>query len=106
MRSPATHEPVPLQVDAVVRKPASQLCAAQIVVGPYLRQPPLPLQVPSLPQLVGPSSLHVFFGSWPPAWTAVQAPSVPGRLHEKQLPPHAPLQHTPSAQKLLAHSAL
>ena len=55
--------------------------AAQSVLGLYFRQAPAPLQVPSFPQLAGPSSRQAPAGSWPPAGMAVQVPTVPGRLH-------------------------
>jgi len=39
------------------------------------------------------------------AGTAVQAPTAPRRLHAWHAPPHAPSQHTPSAQNPEAHWA-
>ncbi len=89
----------------MVLTPAAHLRAAQIVVGPYLRHAPEPLHVPSLPQLVGPSSLHVPAGSIAPRGTAAHVPTEPGRLHEKQLPAHADPQQTPCAQNPLVHSS-
>jgi hypothetical protein len=61
--APGTQVPAPSQVEASLFKPSAQVCGAQMVVGPYLRQAPAPLQVPSLPQLPGPWSLHIPVGS-------------------------------------------
>lgn len=69
-----------------------------------MRQPPDPLQVPSVPHDAGPRSLQLFFGSAPPAGTAVQVPAVPVRLHEKQPAVQAEEQQTPCAQKFDTHS--
>ena len=79
---PAMHLPVPSQVAAEVFRPITHFCGEQIVIGPYLRHCPAPSQVPSLPQLVVPSSLHLPPGSTPPLGTAVQVPVEPVRLHE------------------------
>jgi len=38
------------------------------------------------------------------AGTVAQVPTAPRRLHASHIPPHAPLQHTPSTQKPDAHS--
>lgn len=101
---PATQVPVPLHADAARATPLVQLAPAHTVAAPYLRQAPVPLQVPSLPQLVGPWSLHWFFGSAAPAATGTQRPAEPLSRQEKQLPVQDDSQHTPSAQKFEAHS--
>jgi hypothetical protein len=69
----------------------------------YRRQPPLPSQVPSVPQVAAPASVHWFNGSWP-AGTVEQVPPVPVRAHDRQVPVQAVLQQTPCAQKPLLHS--
>ncbi len=53
-------------------------------------------------QLVVPT--HSFAGSCPFA-TLVHVPTVPARLHAAHVPAHAVLQHTPSTQLPLTHSA-
>ena len=63
----------------------------------------MPSQVPSVPQLDAPWSLHWFNGSCP-AGTVEQVPPVPVSEHDMQLPVHAVLQQTPCAQNPLLHS--
>jgi len=63
------------------------------------RQPPAPSQ-----PLEQASSRQVPLGSAPPGGTSEQTPWLPGRAHERQVPPHALLQQRPCEQKLLAHS--
>jgi hypothetical protein len=79
--APGRQVPAPLQVEANVFTPPLHRWLEQMVLGPYLRQPPDPLQVPSFPQLAGPWSRQAPAGSWPPSGTALQVPAVPGRLH-------------------------
>jgi hypothetical protein len=69
----------------------------------YRRQAPLPSQVPSLPQVAAPASVHWFSGSCP-AGTVEQVPPVPVSEHDMQVPVHAVLQQTPCAQNPLLHS--
>jgi len=95
--------PVPLQVRAGVNVDPVQLAATQVVPLAYRRQPPPPSQVPSVPQVEAPASVHWPSGSWP-APTRVQVPAVPDRLHDRQLPVQALRQHDPCSQKPLAHS--
>jgi hypothetical protein len=52
--APAWHVPVPLHSEAAVVTPLAHLAGAHWVPALYLRQPPLPLQVPSFPQLAAP----------------------------------------------------
>jgi hypothetical protein len=52
--APPTQAPTPLQVEASVFTPATHFWAAQMVPAAYWRQPPAPLQAPSLPQLCAP----------------------------------------------------
>jgi hypothetical protein len=70
-----------------------------------LRHAPPPLQVPSLPQVVLPASVHwvAGVGTWP-AGTFVQAPTLPATAHERQVPVQAVAQQIPCAQKPELHS--
>jgi hypothetical protein len=95
--------PVPLQVRAGVNVDPVQLAATHVVPLAYRRQPPPPSQVPSVPHVEAPESLHCPSGSCPAA-TSVHVPAVPERLHERQLPVQAERQHEPCSQKPLAHS--
>src|SRR4051794_33164384 len=61
----ATHTPLPSQADLAVNAVPEHVLAAHTVPDAYLRQAPAPLHAPSLPQLVAPSSVHWFSGSWP-----------------------------------------
>jgi hypothetical protein len=85
----------------------SQAPLSQIVSATYNRQPPLPSQVPSFPQVVGVLALHRD-GSVgeAPAGMKLQSPSALGRLHALQLSLQADVQHTPSTQYPDRHSAL
>ena len=80
-----------------------QVAAAQVVPPRYRRQPPVPSQVPSVPQLGAPWSLHWLSGSWP-AGTVEQVPPVPVSAHDMQVPAQAVRQQTPWAQNPLLHS--
>ena len=55
--------PVPLHDRADVSVDPVQLADAQVVPAAYRRQPPVPSQVPSVPQLGAPLSVHWFWGS-------------------------------------------
>jgi hypothetical protein len=103
--APITQVPPPLQVEAAVTTPLTHLGSAQRVPDRYLRQAPVPLQVPSVPQLVAPWSWQVRLGSWPPAATEPQTPGDAARLQDWQTPSQRLLQQTPCAQKPLAHWA-
>jgi len=59
----ATQVPVPLHMLAGVNVATMQLAARQVVPAAYLRQPPLPSQVPSLAQVAAPASAHWLRGS-------------------------------------------
>jgi hypothetical protein len=63
----------------------------------YLRQPPLPSQVPSVPQPAGPLSAHWASGSLP-AGTLVQVPRLPGTAHDRQVPVQVVAQQIPCWQ--------
>jgi hypothetical protein len=100
---PAMQVPTPSQVDASRRVEPVQLPAAQTVPWAYLRQAPAPSHIPSLPQLVAPSSAHSLAGSVP-AGTGEQVPTLPAMLQASQAPMQALSQQTPSAQIPLEHS--
>jgi hypothetical protein len=103
--APGVHTPEALQLEAAVEVPFTQVAAAHMVPAGYLRQPPMPLQKPSLPQLAGPWSGQRPAGSGPPLGTAVHVPLLPSSAHEKQLAVHALPQHTPCAQNPDEHSS-
>jgi hypothetical protein len=96
--------PAPSQVRAGVNTVPAQVEGAQVVPIACSRQPPLPLQKPSVPQLAAPMSAHWFKGSCP-AGTALQVPTVPASAQERQVPAQAVAQQTPSSQNVELHSA-
>ena len=57
--------PAPLQVRVGVAVEPVHVAAAHIVAPEWLRHAPAPSQVPSLPQVIAPSSEHWFSGSVP-----------------------------------------
>lgn len=67
-------------------------------------QAPLPSQKPVVPQLAAPALRHAFVGSVPPLGTGAQVPAVAASAHDRHVPVQALRQHTPCAQKPLAHS--
>jgi hypothetical protein len=62
-----------------------------------------PLHTPLRSHEAAPSSGHSRSGS-APSGIAEQVPTLPVRLHFSHVPEHRVLQHTPSAQKPVAHS--
>ncbi len=62
----------------------------------------MPLQDPSVPQVVAPLSVHWSSGS-SPAGTAVQAPALPVSAHDWHVPVQSVAQQTPCAQIPEAH---
>jgi hypothetical protein len=60
--------------------------------------------LPSLPHVETPWSAQVARGSAAPAGTGVHLPIADGSAHVRHAPWHASPQHTPSTQKVLAHS--
>jgi hypothetical protein len=66
----------------------------------YSRQPPLPSQVPSWPQVAGvlATQSSVSLGL-PPAGTKAQSPRELRRLQDLHASPHAEVQQIPSEQK-------
>lgn len=100
----ATQAPMPLQVRAGVNVVPVQAAPAHTVPAPYRRQPPDPSQVPSVPQLAAPLSVHWPSGSWPTG-TRVQLPALPDSAQERQVPVQLELQQTPCWQRPESHSA-
>ena len=94
---------MPLQVRAGAYVDPVQDCATHTVPLAYSRQPPVPSQVPSVPQLAAPLSMHWFSGS-APTGTKVQIPMLPVRAQERQVPVQLELQQTPCWQRPDAHS--
>ena len=92
-----------MQVRAGVNVVPEHDAARQVVPVTYSRQAPAPLQVPSVPQLAAPASVHWFSGSRPMA-TLVQVPSVPAIAHDLHVAVQAVAQQIPWAQMLLAQS--
>jgi hypothetical protein len=86
--SPAA--PLARQVPASQKAPALH-CPSEVQVATQAASVPLQVESPhSLPGSV-------------PAVEMVQLPTVPAALQASQAPPHAPLQHTPSAQEPELH---
>jgi hypothetical protein len=100
----AAQVPVPLQVRAGVNVVPLQVAPAQTVPAAYRRQPPAPSQVPSVPQLVAPLSVHCPSGSCPTG-TSVQVPVLPESAHDRHVPVQLELQQTPCWQSPESHSA-
>ena len=63
----------------------------------YLRQPPLPSQAPSVPQVATPWSGQSLCGSVPKSAT-MQVPTLPGSAQVWQAWEQSSAQHTPSKQ--------
>jgi hypothetical protein len=97
------HVPAPSQVRAGVNVVPLQVDAAQVVPIAYWRQAPPPSQVPSVPQVPAPWSVHWLNGSSPAA-TDAQVPTVPVKPHDRQIPMQAVAQQTPCSQKPELHS--
>jgi hypothetical protein len=74
-----------------------QVAAAHCVPAAYFWQAPDPSQNPLLPQVGAVASVHWFKGSCP-AGTLVQAPWLPVRPQDWQVPAQAELQQNPCAQ--------
>jgi hypothetical protein len=90
----AWHVPVPLQVRADVSVDPVQVAAAQVVPAAYRRHAPLPLHIPSVPQVAAVASVHWSSGS-APLGTLVHAPTVPAIAHDLHVPVQAVAQQTP-----------
>jgi hypothetical protein len=94
----AGHSPLPSQRRSGDKVLPSQDAGTQTASVPQRRQAPAPSQVPSAPQVSWPVAVQSSSGSRP-AWTGAQAPSLPPvslPRHDRQPPPQASSQHTPS----------
>jgi hypothetical protein len=88
--------PAPSQLRAEVIVEPVQEAVAQVVPADHWRHPPLPSQVPSLPQVALSAAAHWLAGTGAcPAVMAVHVPTLPVRLHDMQVLPQATLQQTP-----------
>jgi len=95
--------PVPLQDRDDVSVELVHVAAPHCVPAVYSRQPPEPLQKPSVPQLFMPWSAHWFSGSVP-VGTLAHVPSDPASAHDWQVPAQAVAQQVPCAQNPVWHS--
>src|SRR5262245_65499791 len=95
--------PAPSQRPGRVEVTPVQAGAMHCVPEAYRRQAALPSHIPSLPQVGAPWSAHWPRGSLP-SGTLVQVPTLPGTLHERQVPVQVPPQQTPCSQKPELHS--
>jgi hypothetical protein len=104
---PEVQLPAPSQTRMPLTAAPLQVPGWQTVPSSYVRQPPLPSQVPSSPQdeagLWG-QTLATLGGT--PAATNEQTPGAEGVLQDLQLSLQALLQQTPSTQKSLVQSLL
>ncbi len=100
--APAWQVLTPSQRRVPLSVPPLQVDGMQMVPDRYLRQAPLPSQVPSVPQVAAVLSAHWPSGSWP-AGTVAQVPAVPGCAHERQVPSQAVPQQVPCSQKPELH---
>ena len=99
------HLPVPSHDMIPLMPSPSQVPDRHSVPCTYKRQPPLPSQVPSGPQVAG--VLAVQSEDEPdltPAGTNAHSPSEVRRLQALHVSPHEEVQHTPSAQNPVWHS--
>lgn len=99
----ATQVPVPLHMEAGARVEAVGQLAATHCVPEAQRAHCPAAHCPVVPQVVAACTAHSPCGSTPVA-TFEQLPTVPARLQDLQAVLQAPLQQTPWAQKVLAHS--
>jgi hypothetical protein len=100
------HVPRPSHVPGVLRFVPVHEDGMQVVSAAYFAQLPNPSHLPVVPQVAAVASLHTPRGSARPMSVGQQVPRRSGSAHETQPPPHATLQHTPSAQNFEAHSVL
>ena len=101
---PVGQLPLPSQLADPIAVPPVQLASRQGVPAGQRRQAPMPLQVPSLPQVLIAVIGHMPLGSAVPAATLVQVPTDPLTVQLRQVPVQASLQHTPSTQVFDRHS--
>lgn len=97
--------PVPSQVRWGVRVEPTQVPAAHCVPAAQNRQAPVPLHVPSVPQVLPTVVAHWVAGVGAvPLGTLLQVPTLPVSAHDLHVPVQALLQQTPCAQKPESHS--
>jgi hypothetical protein len=96
--------PAPSHAGGGVKLDPVQLAFPHVVPLTHLRQPPVPSQEPSRPQVLAAAAAHWPVGAAVPAGIGVQVPGVPVRLHDIQVPVQALLQQTPWAQNPVPHS--
>jgi hypothetical protein len=105
--SPAPHVPLPSHVLMLVTAAPSHAPAWQTVPMTYLRQPPCPSHVPSVPQVETLVLGHVAAErGGRPVGTKEQVPIEPGTSHRLHVSPQALSQQTPSTQNPDEQSAL
>jgi len=97
--------PSPSQTLTSLTEAPSHVPAMQTVPAGYLRQFPLPSQVPSSPQVEAAPIGHDPGGAWPPLGTSVQIPGALWSLQVLHVSVHALLQQRPPTQKPLWQSA-
>ncbi len=98
--------PAPLQVRFGVRVDPLQPPVEQTVPSAQYRQAPIPLQDPSVPQVLAAVAGHwVAVTGGCPFAMLVQVPRLPATAHDRQVPVQASSQQRPCAQKFEAHSA-
>jgi hypothetical protein len=102
---PGAHMPAASQRPAARAAPALHDSMPQTVLTAYRRHAPMPLHMPSSPQVAAPSSAQSPFRSWL-SGTLRQVPSLPGTAHDRQVPVQAMPQHRPCAQIAELHSSL
>jgi hypothetical protein len=97
------HAPSPLQTEAVVTLPLTQVAAVQIVaLSGNVQVFPL---VPSHCPAHGPVPPQASRGPTGVPWTALHVPRDPVSLHDSHWPSHDVSQHNPSTQCPVEHSA-
>jgi hypothetical protein len=104
---PDLQRPRPSQTSTSTTAASWQEPGLQIVPATWLRQAPLPSQVPSSPHVDTSAAGHaVGWRGALPAGTKEQMPGAPCTSHDLQASVQALLQQTPSTQKPLPQSAL
>jgi hypothetical protein len=104
---PGLQWPRPSHANDPTTASPSQVPGLHVVFSGYLRHPPAPSHFPSVPQLDTGIVAHVVVSRGEsPALRITHIPSVPAALQVLQPSVQAPLQHTPSTQKPLAHCSL
>jgi hypothetical protein len=106
MAGAGRQRPAPSQTWAPTMAAPSHVPPPHRVPASYFRQAPAPSQVPSSPHVLGFVAAQVLSSrGCVPAEANVQVPMAVGAEQVLHVSVQAVLQHTPSTQKLLAHSA-